>query len=200
MKRAILASSNAQVILDVKAMMPLVSYKLMATTDNGMEALRFAHRFEPDLIIMGWDLRGLNSSEVLQNLIGQHLCPIIVILVQEEQHVLAEVIEAGAHQIILYPLRALDMAAAIQIAEHRFKSETENHRKIQRLEEDIKTRKLIFQAMLSLIHLRSFSEEAAYAALRNHAMSTRRSMRAVAQDVIKGSWMPEPDIPEEKEL
>lgn len=200
MKRAILASSNAQVILDVKAMMPLVSYKLMATTDNGMEALRFAHRFEPDLIIMGWDLRGLNSSEVLQNLIGQHLCPIIVILVQEEQHVLAEVIAADAHQVILYPLRALDMAAAIQIAEHRFKSETENHRKIQRLEEDIKTRKLIFQAMLSLIHIRSFSEETAYAALRNQAMSTRRSMRAVAQDVIKGSWMPEPDNPEQKEL
>ena len=193
MKRAILVSGKAPLNLEIKAMLPLVDYQILATTDNGMEALRFAHRFEPDLIIMGWDLRGLNSSEVLQNLIGQHLCPIIVVLTQEEQHVLSEVIEADAHNVIFYPWRALEMAAAIQLAEHRFTRETENSQQIQRLEEELKTRKIIFQAMLSLIQLRGYAEQAAYTALRNQAMSTRKSMRAVAQDVLKGLWIPELD-------
>jgi len=193
MKRAILVSEKAPLNLEIKAMLPLVSYQLLATTDNGMEALRFAHRFEPDLIIMGWNLRGLNSSDVLQNLIGQHLCPIIVVLAQEEQHVLNEVIDADAHNVIFYPWRALEMAAAIQLAEHRFTRESESSQQIQRLEEELKTRKIIFQAMLSLIQLRRYSEQAAYTALRNQAMSTRKSMRAVAQDVIKGFWIPEPD-------
>ena len=193
MKRAILVSGKAPLNLEIKAMLPLVSYQLLATTDNGMEALRFAHRFEPDLIIMGWDLRGLNSSEVLQNLIGQHLCPIIVVLAQEEQHVLNEVIDSDAHNVIFYPWRALEIATAIQIAEHRFKRESECSQKVQRLEEELKTRKVIFQAMLSIIQLRSYTEQAAYTALRNQAMSTRKSMRAVAQDVLKGLWIPEPD-------
>ena len=193
MKRAILVSGKAPLNQEIKAMLPLVSYQILATTDNGMEALRFAHRFEPDLIIMGWNLRGLNSSEVLQNLIVQHLCPIIVVLTQEEQHVLSEVIEADAHHVILYPWRALEMAAAIQLAEHRFTRESENTQQIQRLEEELKTRKIIFQAMLSLIQLRGYAEQAAYAALRNQAMSTRKSMRAVAQDVLKGLWIPELD-------
>lgn len=193
MKRAILVSGKASLNQEIKAMLPLVSYQILATTDNGMEALRFAHRFEPDLIIMGWNLRGLNSAEVLQNLIVQHLCPIIVVLTQEEQHVLSEVIEADAHHVILYPWRALEMAAAIQLAEHRFTRESENSQQIQRLEEELKTRKVIFQAMLSLIQLRGYSEQAAYTALRSQAMSTRKSMRAVAQDVLKGLWSPEPD-------
>ena len=193
MKRAILVSEKTSLNQEIKAMLPLVSYQILATTDNGMEALRFAHRFEPDLIIMGWNLRGLNSSEVLQNLIVQHLCPIIVVLTQEEQHVLSEVIEADAHHVILYPWRALEMAVAIQLAEHRFTRESENLLQIQRLEEELKTRKVIFQAMLSLIQLRGFAEQAAYAALRNQAMSTRKSMRAVAQDVLKGLWLPELD-------
>jgi len=193
MKRAILVSGKAPLNLEIKAMLPLVSYQLLATTDNGMEALRFAHRFEPDLIIMGWNLRGLNSSDVLQNLVGQHLCPIIVVLNQEEQHVLNEVIGADAHNVIFYPWHALEIAAAIQLAEHRFTRESESSQKIQHLEEDLKTRKVIFQAMLSLIQLRRYSEQAAYTALRNQAMSTRKSMRAVAQDVIKGFWIPEPD-------
>ena len=174
-------------------MLPLISYQILATTDNGMEGLRFAHRFEPDLIIMGWNLRGLNSSEVLQNLIQQHLCPIIVVLTQEEQHVLSEVIDADAHHVILYPWRALEMATAIQLAEHRFARESENLQQIQRLEEELKTRKVIFQAMLSLIQLRGYTEQIAYTALRSQAMTTRKSMRAVAQDVLKGSWLPELD-------
>ena len=193
MKRAILVSEKAALNQEIKMMLPLVSYQILATTDNGMEALRFAHRFEPDLIIMGWNLRGLNSSEVLQNLIQQHLCPIIVVLTQEEQHVLSEVIDADAHHVILYPWRALEMATAIQLAEHRFARESENLQQIQRLEEELKTRKVIFQAMLSLIQLRGYTEQIAYTALRSQAMTTRKSMRAVAQDVLKGSWLPELD-------
>ena len=191
MKRAILVSENSTLNLELKVVLPLVSYQIIATTDNGMEALRFAHRFEPDLIIMGWNLRGLNSSEVLQNLIEQHLCPVIVVLTQEEHHVFSEVIEADAHHVIQYPWRALEMVAAIQLAEHRFVRESEHFQQIQRLEEELKTRKIIFQAMLILIQQRGLSEQAAYTALRNQAMVTRKSMRAVAHNVLKGVWLPE---------
>ena len=191
MKRAILVSDNPTLNLEIKVVLPLVNYQIIATTDNGMEALRFAHRFEPDLIIMGWNLRGLNSSEVLQNLVEQHLCPIIVVLTQEEHHVLSEVIEADAHHVIQYPWRALEMATAIQLAEHRFIRESEHSQQVQRLEEELKTRKVIFQAMLSLIQQRGFPEQVAYAAIRTQAMVTRKSMRAVAHDVLKGVWLPE---------
>jgi len=172
-------------------MLPLADYQVLAATDNGMEALRLIHRFEPDLIIMGWDLRGLSSSEVLQNLIVQHLCPIIVVLTQEEQHVLSEVINEDAHHVILYPWRLPEMVVAIQLAEHRYTRESENIEQIHRLEEELKTRKVIFQAMLLLIQQLGFTEQAAYGALRKQAMTTRKSIRGVAQDVLKGSWVPD---------
>lgn len=174
-------------------MLPLANYQVLASTDNGMEALRLIHRFEPDLIIMGWNLRGLSSSEVLQNLIVQHLCPIIVVLTQEEHHVLSEVINEDAHHVLLYPWRVHEMVAAIQMAEHRYTRESENIQQIQRLEEELKTRKFIFQAMLSLIQQRGFTEQSAYASLRKQAMTTRKSLRGIAQDVLKGVWLPERD-------
>ena len=191
MKRAILVSEKASLNQEIKSMLPLVNYQVLATTDNGMEALRLTHRFEPDLIIMGWNLRGLSSSEVLQNLIVQHLCPIIVVLTQEEHHVLSEVINEDAHHVILYPWRAHEMVAAIQLAEHRYTRESENSQQILRLEEELKSRKIIFQAMLYLIQHQCFTEQSSYAALRRQAMSTRKSLRRVAQDVLKGSWLPE---------
>ncbi|GEM_PF-778685 len=191
MKRAILVSGKASLNQEIKSMLPLADYQLLSTTDNGMEALRLTHRFEPDLIIMGWNLRGLSSSEVLQNMIVQHLCPIIVVLTQEEHHVLSEVINEDAHNVLLYPWRVHELVAAIMLAEHRYTRETENSQQIQKLEEELKTRKFIFQAMLSLIQQQGFTEQSAYAALRKQAMSTRKSLRGVAQDVLKGLWVPE---------
>lgn len=193
MKRAILVSGKASLNQEIKSMLPLANYQIMATTDNGMEALRLIHRFEPDLIIMGWNLRGLSSSEVLQNLTVQHLCPIIVVLTQEEHHVLSEVINEDAHHVLLYPWRVHEMVAAIQMAEHRYTRESESIQLIQRLEEELKTRKFIFQAMLSLIQQRGFTEQSAYAALRKQAMTTRKSIRGIAQEVLKGVWLPERD-------
>ncbi|HZK84289.1 MAG TPA: ANTAR domain-containing protein [Desulfosporosinus sp.] len=191
MKRAVLVSGKTSLNQEINSVLPLANYQVLATTDNGMEALRLTHRFEPDLIIMCWNLRGLSSSEVLQNLVVQHLCPIIVVLTQEEHHVLSEVINEDAHHVILYPWRVNEMVAAIQLAEHRYTRESENSQQIQRLEDELKTRKLIFQAMLSLIQQQGFTEQSSYAALRGQAMSTRKSLRGVAQDVLKGLWIPE---------
>lgn len=171
-------------------MLPLANYQLLASTDNGMEALRFIHRYEPDLVIMGWNLRGLSSSEVLQNLVLQHLCPIVVVLTQEEHYVLPEVIEADAHHVIVYPSRVLEMVAGIQMAEHRYQRESEHYQQVQRIEEELKTRKIIFQALLCIIQKRGVTEQEAYKSLRDQAMSTRKSMRTVAQEVLKGVWLP----------
>ena len=171
-------------------MLPLANYQLLATTDNGMEALRFIHRFEPDLVLMGWNLRGLSSSEVMQNLILQHLCPIVVVLTQEEHYVLPEVVEGDAHHVLVYPTRVLEMVAGIHMAEHRFQRESEHLKQVQRLEDELKTRKIIFQAMLTLIHQLGISEQEAYKHLRSHSMESRKSLRYVAQEVIKGIWLP----------
>ncbi|AFM41868.1 response regulator with putative antiterminator output domain [Desulfosporosinus acidiphilus SJ4] len=190
MKRAILVSGKASLNQEIKSMLPLANYQLLASTDNGMEALRFIHRYEPDLVIMGWNLRGLSSSEVLQNLVLQHLCPIVVVLTQEEHYVLPEVIEADAHHVIVYPSRVLEMVAGIQMAEHRYQRESEHYQQVQRIEEELKTRKIIFQALLCIIQKRGVTEQEAYKSLRDQAMSTRKSMRTVAQEVLKGVWLP----------
>jgi len=77
------------------------------------------------------------------------------------------------------------------LAEHRYIRESEHSQQVQRLEEELKTRKFIFQAMLSLIQQRGYTEQSAYAVLRKQAMTTRKSLRRVAQEVIKGTWVPE---------
>lgn len=191
MKRAILALAKQNIIQEIKSILALVDYQVLAATGNGMDALRLIHRFEPDLMIVGWNLPGLSSPELVQTLHLQHLCPTLVVLNFDEQALLHEVTKTDAHQVVFYPLRAIDFAAAIIMAEQRFKRERDSLDQIRRLEEELKTRKLIYQAVLRLIQLRGWDEETAYSTLRSQAMSLRKSLRSLAQDVIKGIWLPD---------
>jgi response regulator NasT len=192
MKRAILVLNKAPIKQEIKTILALADYQVLAAASNGMEALRLAHRLEPDLLITGWDLQGLSAQDFLQSLLDSRICPIIVILFADEQHYLTAAVESDAHQVVFYPLGALDMLAAILSAEQRFARENEQNALYRRLEEELKTRKLIYQAVLFLIQHHGFDEEKAYASIRQQAMRTRKSIRAIAQAVISGNWLPLP--------
>ncbi len=191
MKRVILVLNKEQIKQEIKSILALADYQVLATVSNGMEALRLVHRLEPDLIIMNWSLQELGAQDFLQSLIDSRICPVIVILTVNEQHQLDTVIKSDAHQVVLYPLRAMDMLAAILTAEHRFRRDNEQIARYHRLEEELKTRKLIYQAVLYLIQHHAFDEQTAYTSMRQQAMTTRKSMRAIAQAVITGQWQPE---------
>ncbi|CAA7601864.1 Two component system, signal transduction response regulator [Acididesulfobacillus acetoxydans] len=191
MKRTIVAINDPAMIQEIKSLLALVDYQGLAFTGNGMEALRLLHRFEPDLMIIGRNLSGLNSSDLLQTLLSLHLCPTMVVLDADEHTLLAQVVKAGPHQVVFYPLRAVDFGAAVLLAEERFKQERESADRVRHLEDELKARKLIYQALLRLIQALGWDEEKAYTLLRSEAMAQRRSIRSLALDIIKGNWFPD---------
>lgn len=181
-----------QIVQEIKTILPLADYGVLAVNNNGMEALRLIHRSQPDLIIMSWTINGLNPADFLQTLTMQRLCPVIVVLSEDEHQKFSEVIQSDA-EVVFYPVRAIDMLAVIAAAEYRFNRANEYRQQVQRLEEELKTRKLIYQAVLRLIQQLKFDEETAYASLRRQAMYMRKSIRAIALEVIQGIWLPGSD-------
>lgn len=190
MKRALLIGNSRQ-ISDLKAIIPLANYQAIGTTSNGIEALRLLHRLEPELVIMTWDIQGLSAFDLLQNITDQRLCPIIVTISQEDTDAMPEIIKANAHYVLIQPLRALELVTAVLYSEHRFIKEQETLKKITRLEDDLKARKLHYQALLTVIQKTGFEEKVAYRKIQQYAMSERKSLSSVAMEIIKGHWLPE---------
>ncbi|KUO62745.1 MAG: response regulator receiver protein [Gracilibacter sp. BRH_c7a] len=188
MKRAILIAKE-KILNDLSPVLPVANYQAIAKTDNGIEALRMAQRVDPDLIICGWDIDGLNPLDLLQNLVHSHICPVILILEEKEYPNLHLAVKTNLHQIVAAPLRAADVVTAIVQAEHKFEIERKNMDEIRRLNDEIKTRKIIFQAVLILV-ADGLDEETAYNSLRSQAMTSRKTIKAVATEVIKGLWKP----------
>ncbi|WP_434512441.1 ANTAR domain-containing response regulator [Desulfitobacterium sp. AusDCA] len=190
MKRALLIGNPRQ-ISELKAIMPLANYQAIGTTSNGIEALRLLHRLEPELVIMTWDVLGLSAFDLLQNITDQRLCPVIVTVSQEDTDALPDIIKADPHYVLIQPLRAFELVTAVFYSENRFLKEREILKKISRLEDDLKARKLYYQALLTVIQKTGYEEKVAYRKIQQYAMSQRKSLSSVAMEIIKGHWLPE---------
>lgn len=188
MKRAIVIARE-KIINDINAVLPVTNYQAISKTDNGIDALRMSQRVKPDLIICGWDISGLSPLDLMHNLVHAHICPLILILEEKEYTNLNLAVKTNPHHILTAPIRAVDLISAIAQAEHRFNLERQQMEETRRLNDEIKSRKIIFQAVLILVSA-GMDEEAAYTSIRTQAMSSRKTVKAVAVEVIKGLWKP----------
>lgn len=190
MKRALIIGNSRQ-ISELKTIIPLANYEAIASTSNGIESLRLLHRFEPDLVIMTWNILGLNAFDLLQDIRAQRICPVIVVISQEDINALPEIIKLNAQYVLVQPLRAFDLITAVLYTEHHFQQEQEILNKIARLENDLKTRKIHYQALLLLIQTKGYDEKTAYRKMQQYAMSKRKTLYSVALEILKENGLPE---------
>lgn len=190
MKRALLIGDPRQ-ISELKAIIPLANYQAIAATSNGIDALRLLHRFKPELVIMTWNVLGVSAFDLLQNILAQQLCPVIVTISQEDTNALPEIIKSNAHYVLIQPLRAFELIAAVLCTEQRFLQEQETQKKITHLEDELKARKVHYQALLTVIQKTGYDEKTAYRKIQQYAMTERKTLLSVAMEILKGNWLPE---------
>lgn len=190
MKRALIIGNTRQ-ISELKTIVPLANYQAIATTSNGIEGLRLLHRVEPDLVIMTWNINGLSAFDLLQNMLTQRLCPVIVVISQEDINALPEIIKLNPHYVLIQPLRAFDLITAALYTEHHFLQEQETLKIISRLENDLKIRKVQYQAMLTVIQKKGYDEKTTYRKMQQYAMAKRKTLYSVSVEILKGNWLPE---------
>lgn len=190
MKRALVIGNSRQTT-ELKTIIPLANYQTIATTAYGIEGLRLLHRVEPDIVIMTWSILGLTAFDLLQNLMTQRLCPVIVVISQEDTNALAEIINLNADYVLVQPLRAFDLITAVHYVEYHFSQERQTHKMISRLENDIKMRKILYQAILKIIQKKGYDEKTAYRKMQQYAMTNRKTLYAVASEILKENWLPE---------
>lgn len=113
-----------------------------------------------------------------------------MLVIEEKDFVNLEyALKTNVNHILTAPIRAMDVIFGIAQAEYNFQREIAHQKEINKINDELKTRKLLYQAILLLI-TEGMEEETAYNAIRAQAMASRKTLKAIAAEVIKGSWRP----------
>ncbi len=181
-----LAMNRAADIQKLSSLLVSSGYKVVDSALDGASAIRKIRALVPDLVMVDYELPGVNGLDIAKIVEEDHICPAIVIRTADQ----GPILPGDDQWNFFYIVRPMTRSAIIQTVNLVLV----NYRKIRRLEgkiEELKstleTRKRVERAKGILMETQGLSEKEAFRRIQKQSMDKGVTMREVADSIIMGS-------------
>jgi len=141
----------------------------------------------PDVTLIDDDFLPL-TSPALRVVLGQ--CPVIALVGTETPSRLKLVLELDPASFLVKPLRSAGIYAALVMALERSERTNELRQQVSKLEQRLRSRRLVLAAVLQVMHSHTLAEPAAFALIRRSAMEQRKSIEELSAEITAKGFLP----------
>ncbi len=184
MRRIAVVDDNPSERLVLKGFLEEAGLLIAAEGASGAEALDICRRSSPDLLIMDVKMPGKDGIEAAEEIGRQCPTPIVLLTGSGDEETIRRAADAGVMGYLMKPVRAEEIAPAVELAISRFSEFKELRRENEELKSAIQARKLIEKAKGLLMEREGLSEADSFARIRKISMDKRKSMAEVAEVII----------------
>lgn len=182
--RVLIAEDEAIIRLDLKEMLEEEGFEVVGEASDGEAAIRLARERKPDLVIMDIKMPGLDGLSAAERIVSEALAAVLILTAFSQRDLVQRAAQAGAIGYLVKPFQKSDLVPAIEVALARHAELVAVKRESEDLSQQLETRKLVDRAKGKLMDEHGMSEAEAFRHIQKTAMNERRSMRAVAQEVL----------------
>jgi AmiR/NasT family two-component response regulator len=188
--RVVVAEDEAIIRMDLRELLQEEGYEVVAECGRGDEAVDLVREHRPDVALLDIKMPGLDGISAARQISAERLSAVVLVTAFSQRELIEEASDAGVHGYVVKPFERHDLTPAIEVAIARFRAESALAGKVVEAEDRLETRKVLDRAKGLLMDRDGLSEQAAFEFLQKTAMASRRSMRAVADDVLAGTLTP----------
>jgi two-component system, response regulator PdtaR len=182
--KVLIAEDEAIIRLDLKEMLEEEGFDVVGEASDGEAAVRLARERGPDLVIMDIKMPGMDGLTAAERIVSDGIAAVLILTAFSQRDLVHRAAEAGAIGYLVKPFQKSDLVPAIEIALARHAELTAVKKESRTLGEQLETRKLVDRAKGKLMDDQKLSEAEAFRTIQKRAMDERRSMRAVAEQVL----------------
>ena len=195
--RVLVAEDEALIRMDLVEMLEEEGYVVVGQAADGGSAVRLVTELRPDLVILDVKMPVLDGLSVAEKVVSARLAAVVILTAFSQRDLVERAREAGVMAYLVKPFQKKDLLPAIEMAVSRFAELLALEREVGDLTGRLAARKLVDRAkgMLQVAH--GMSEPEAFRWIQRRSMDQRRSMRAVAQEVLDSGGAPIGDAPPE---
>jgi response regulator NasT len=187
MASTILICDDEPVIrMNLKAMLHDMGFEDVLECGDGKRAVETALASFPDLVILDVAMPGMDGITAAGEIRKKLKIPILLLTNAYDSKTVKRAAENGIAAFLTKPLRQQDLLPALEIALAHTEEVEELKEKIEDLKETIENRKVIEKAKGTLMEKNRLSEADAYRVLQKLAMDRRKTLRQVADSILKG--------------
>jgi AmiR/NasT family two-component response regulator len=188
--RLLIAEDEAIIRLDLKEMLEEEGYAVVGEAADGEAALRLAREQSPDLVIMDVKMPGMDGLTAAGKIVDEQLGAVLILTAFSQRDLVQRAAEAGAMGYLVKPFQKSDLMPAIDIALARHAQLSAVRGESANLSEQLETRKAVDKAKGRLMDGQGMSEADAFRHIQKRAMNERRSMRAIAEEIVGSESAP----------
>ena len=146
---------------------------------------------QPDLAILDIKMPGLDGLAAARAISADRSAAVLILTAFSQRDLIEQARDAGALAYLVKPFQRSELIPAVEVALGRFREMQALFDQNSSLEEQLETRKVVDRAKGLLMDGHGLTEAEAFSWIQKRAMQDRRTMRAVAGDVISGDLVPE---------
>ncbi|HYI63187.1 MAG TPA: response regulator [Acidimicrobiales bacterium] len=189
--RVVIAEDEAIIRLDLSETLREEGYEVVAETGRGDDAVRLVREHRPDIAILDIKMPGLDGLSAAREIAGERIAAVLILTAFSQRDLIERARDAGALGYLVKPFQKAELLPAIEVALGRFREMKALHDQATSLEEQLESRKAVDRAKGRLMDDHGLTEGAAFSFIQKTAMRERRTMRAVADDVLAGALAPQ---------
>ena len=188
--RIVIAEDEALIRLDLKETLAEEGYDVVGEAGDGAEAITLVEKLRPDVAILDIKMPGTDGLTAARSIIDQRLAAVVILTAFSQRDLIEQARDAGALAYVVKPFHRNELVPAIELARARFGELSEATDRVESLEQQLETRKLVDRAKGLLMDNHGLTEQEAFRFVQKSAMGNRSTMRDVAERVIDGSLAP----------
>ena len=185
--RVLVAEDEALIRMDLVEMLSEEGYAVVGEAADGGAAVTLATELRPDLVLLDVKMPVLDGLSAAEQIVAARIAPVVILTAFSQRDLVERAREAGVMAYLVKPFQKKDLLPAIEMAASRFAELVVLEREVGDLTGRLEARKLVDRAKGLLQSEHGMNEPEAFRFLQRRSMDTRRSMRAVAQDVLDGA-------------
>ena len=189
--KVVVAEDEAIIRMDLRELLQEEGYEVVGECGRGDEAVRLVRELRPDIALLDIKMPGMDGISAAREISADRLAAVVLVTAFSQRELIEEAGDAGVHGYVVKPFERHDLVPAIEVAISRFRAESLLVEQVASAEDRLDARKVLDRAKGVLMDRDGLREQDAFGFLQKTAMTSRRPMRAVADDVLSGSLRPE---------
>lgn len=185
MKTVLICDDEPLIRMSLKAMLMDLGFEDVLECGDGKSAVEMAMASFPDMAVLDVAMPLMDGITAAKEIKKKLKIPILLLTNCYDAQTAKRAAESGIAAFLTKPLREQDLIPAIEIALAHTEQVEDLKEKIEDLKETIENRKVIEKAKGTLMEKQRLSEADAYRAMQKLAMDKRKSLRQVADGILK---------------
>ncbi len=183
--RILIADDESIIRMGLRKMLEEAGHEVVAAVPDGRTAVRLAHDLAPELAILDVKMPGYDGLETARRIVAEHPIPVILLTAYGQRELVERATRAPVMAYLVKPVKESELLATIEVAATRFAERLKMAGETAELRETLEARKVIERAKGLLMAREGLSEDEAHHHIQAQARRQRRSMRAVAEEIMR---------------